>query len=281
MSAIALAATVSGGATMAPSVSAAAQGSPGTRACATTATATMVKSTRPTARRRMGRASCRISAQDVSWAAAKMSGGSGMSIIAERGEALVERSGTAKEKAAAFDDLSRLAAQWAKSHPPAKLAVSREGGLLKVTAQGPASLRTPEPNFYILGAKSFGRNSAFLMRTGFEQVRDVFTLLMGKPVVATRYSANLDFITPETGYLVDYELVPVGEGHPPYPASARWAEPSAAHAAELLRRVYENRDEARAVGGWAAARAREVFSVDAAAARMTARLAEIRRRTAS
>jgi thioredoxin reductase len=44
---------------------------------------------------------------------------------------------------------------------------------------GPETLRNPEPNYYILGAKSYGRNSAFLLRIGFEQVRDVFTLLTG------------------------------------------------------------------------------------------------------
>ena len=51
---------------------------------------------------------------------------------------------------------------------------------LTVSAQGPASLRNPEPNFYVLGAKSYGRGSNFLMRTGFDQVRDVFTLITGK-----------------------------------------------------------------------------------------------------
>jgi hypothetical protein len=54
------------------------------------------------------------------------------------------------------------------------------GDCLTVTAQGPDSLKTPEPNFYIIGAKSFGRNSNFLVRTGFQQVRDVFTLITGK-----------------------------------------------------------------------------------------------------
>jgi len=39
---------------------------------------------------------------------------------------------------------------------------------------------TAEPNFFVLGAKSFGRNSQFLMKTGFEQVRDVFALITGK-----------------------------------------------------------------------------------------------------
>ena len=48
-------------------------------------------------------------------------------------------------------------------------------------AAGPESLRNPEPGYYILGAKSFGRNSQFLLRTGFEQIRDVFTLIAGKP----------------------------------------------------------------------------------------------------
>jgi hypothetical protein len=48
-------------------------------------------------------------------------------------------------------------------------------------ALGPAALKTAEPHFYVLGAKSFGRNSQFLMRTGFDQVRDVFTLIVGNP----------------------------------------------------------------------------------------------------
>ena len=55
------------------------------------------------------------------------------------------------------------------------------GDWLTVPSQGPATLRNPEPNFFLLGAKSYGRNSHFLMRTGFEQVRDVFTLIMNKP----------------------------------------------------------------------------------------------------
>jgi thioredoxin reductase len=54
------------------------------------------------------------------------------------------------------------------------------GDCLAVPSQGPAALRNPEPNFFILGAKSYGRNSNFLLRAGFEQVRDAFTLITGK-----------------------------------------------------------------------------------------------------
>jgi hypothetical protein len=51
---------------------------------------------------------------------------------------------------------------------------------LAVPPQGADALRNPEPNFYILGAKSYGRNSNFLLRNGFAQVREVFSLIAGK-----------------------------------------------------------------------------------------------------
>jgi thioredoxin reductase len=61
-------------------------------------------------------------------------------------------------------------------------ALLKHGGdCLTLPAQGANTLRNPEPNFFILGAKSYGRNSNFLLRTGFEQVREVFTLITGKP----------------------------------------------------------------------------------------------------
>jgi len=44
-------------------------------------------------------------------------------------------------------------------------------------SQGADTLVNPEPNFFILGSKSYGRNSSFLMRVGWEQVDDVFSLL--------------------------------------------------------------------------------------------------------
>lgn len=51
---------------------------------------------------------------------------------------------------------------------------------LQVAGGGPAVLKTTEPGYYVLGAKSFGRSSNFLLRAGFEQVRDVFALITGK-----------------------------------------------------------------------------------------------------
>ena len=61
-------------------------------------------------------------------------------------------------------------------------ALLKQGGgdCLSYAGVGPAALKTPEPNFFILGAKSYGRNSNFLLKSGFEQVRDVFALITGK-----------------------------------------------------------------------------------------------------
>jgi thioredoxin reductase len=48
---------------------------------------------------------------------------------------------------------------------------------------GPAALVNPEPGFFILGAKSFGRDARFLLRHGFEQIPDVFALITGRSEV--------------------------------------------------------------------------------------------------
>jgi hypothetical protein len=62
----------------------------------------------------------------------------------------------------------------------AALLKSQGGDCLTTPPVGPAALRNPEPNFFVLGAKSYGRGSNFLLRAGFEQVRDVFTLITGR-----------------------------------------------------------------------------------------------------
>ena len=69
------------------------------------------------------------------------------------------------------------------SQGPMKLAAGllqqESADCLAQTGAGRDTLINPEPNFYILGTKSYGRNSHFLLRIGFEQVRDVFQLITG------------------------------------------------------------------------------------------------------
>ncbi len=47
------------------------------------------------------------------------------------------------------------------------------GDCLDQVSHGVDILRNPEPNFFILGAKSYGRNNQFLLRVGWDQVSEV------------------------------------------------------------------------------------------------------------
>ncbi len=57
----------------------------------------------------------------------------------------------------------------------AKLLGETTADCLTQTSHGGDVLKNPEPNFFILGSKSYGRNSNFLLRVGLEQVREVLT----------------------------------------------------------------------------------------------------------
>jgi glycosyltransferase involved in cell wall biosynthesis len=99
---------------------------------------------------------------------------------------------------------------------------------------------------------------------------------LGKPVIATGYSGNLDFMTPENSLLVDYRLVPIGAGADPYPADARWADPDVQHAASLMRGLFDDPERARRLGATGAADIRRTHSPSAAGQIMRRRLEAIR-----
>ena len=67
---------------------------------------------------------------------------------------------------------------------------------------------------------------------------------LGKPVIATAYSGNLDFMTTMNSYLVDYVTGSVPPGCEPYPIGTPWAEPDLDAAAEAMRLVFEQPAEA-------------------------------------
>ncbi|MGC1513570.1 MAG: glycosyltransferase family 4 protein [Acidimicrobiales bacterium] len=69
-------------------------------------------------------------------------------------------------------------------------------------------------------------------------------MTLGKPVIASRYSGNLDFMNEENSFLVPTTPVAIPAGTPIYPDSTRWAEPDVAVAAQLLRRVVDDPEAA-------------------------------------
>ena len=69
----------------------------------------------------------------------------------------------------------------------ATLMGSGAADCLAQPALGVDALRTPEPRFFVLGIKSYGRNNTFLLRVGWEQVAEVFAALdseLRQPAVA-------------------------------------------------------------------------------------------------
>jgi glycosyltransferase involved in cell wall biosynthesis len=101
-------------------------------------------------------------------------------------------------------------------------------------------------------------------------------MLMGKPVIATNYSGNVDFMNEGNSLLVPYELVPLGRSIPPYDAELLWAEPSISQAASMMRRVFDEPEWARELGAKAKASSEGTLSIEAAGRRVAQRIAEIR-----
>ena len=67
---------------------------------------------------------------------------------------------------------------------PIKLAAALLGetsrDCLAQSSHGIDALRNPEPGFFILGAKSYGRDSRFLISVGLRQIQDVFDAIGGQ-----------------------------------------------------------------------------------------------------
>jgi hypothetical protein len=100
-------------------------------------------------------------------------------------------------------------------------------------------------------------------------------MVIGKPVIATGYSGNVDFMNNENSYLVDYTIGRVGPDCEIYPPDGEWADPSVEHAAELMRRVFSEPAEAAAKGEKAAADVGSLLSASATGRRMRDRLAQL------
>jgi glycosyltransferase involved in cell wall biosynthesis len=98
---------------------------------------------------------------------------------------------------------------------------------------------------------------------------------LAKPVIATQYGGNVDFMTKTNSYLCPYKRSRVGPGSEPYPPTAEWADPDIAQAASLMRHVFTHRAEAEQRGKIAATDIQENQSAAACAHFIKQRLAAI------
>jgi len=111
-------------------------------------------------------------------------------------------------------------------------------------------------------AEGFGRGMAEAM-------------YLGRPVVATGYSGNLDFMNEANSCLVQYELTEVGEGQYPHAKGQVWAEPNIDDAVSHMVRLLDDRDWGRRLGQIASRHLRVHFSYRAIGLRYKQRLDEI------
>jgi len=100
-------------------------------------------------------------------------------------------------------------------------------------------------------------------------------MALGKPVIATDWSATTDFVHAEHGCPVGYRLVPVGRDVGPYEAWQRWAEPDVDEAAGWMRRLADDPAASREIGRRAAAFMAANFHPRHAGERMRRRLIEL------
>ena len=103
----------------------------------------------------------------------------------------------------------------------------------------------------------------------------------GVPVIATSWSAQCDFMTPENSYPLPVEELVPARARCPYYAGSNWAEPSYPHLRRLMRHVFENQAEARSKGERAAREMLAAWTWEKAAAKIIARLDQIKQGTDS
>lgn len=74
------------------------------------------------------------------------------------------------------------------------------------------------------------------------------SMYLGKPVIATGYSGNLDFMNKDNSLLVNFNLVELDKNYGPYEKGNVWAEPNVVEASELMRWVFDHRNDSRILG---------------------------------
>jgi glycosyltransferase involved in cell wall biosynthesis len=95
---------------------------------------------------------------------------------------------------------------------------------------------------------------------------------LGRPVIATRYSGNLEFMDDSCARLVDSREIATERSYGPYPRGTRWGEPDIDQAAEAMRALFRDADARATLGTRARARIEQDLSPWVVGARLEALL---------
>lgn len=103
------------------------------------------------------------------------------------------------------------------------------------------------------------------------------SMKLGKPVIATAYSGNMDFMTARNSYPIGYRLTTLEQDFGPYMKGAQWADPDLDEAASVMKRIVENPAEGRERGQTAHDEVARDRHPDVTGAFVKTRLEKIRR----
>jgi len=100
-------------------------------------------------------------------------------------------------------------------------------------------------------------------------------MLFGKPVIATGYSGNIDFMSEADSFMVPYRMVAIDRAHGPYKAGCHWADPDLDYVCDIMRYVERNREAAAEVGARAKTSIRQILAPATIGKSVQARLQEL------
>lgn len=102
-------------------------------------------------------------------------------------------------------------------------------------------------------------------------------MILAKPVIATAYSGNMDFMDVNTAFNVNYRLIPLSEGEYPYWKGQVWADPDLDQVAHFMTMLVDDPNLGREIGRRASAHMRKHFGYRPSGLRYRSRLDDIKR----
>ncbi|QEH66975.1 glycosyltransferase [Cellulosilyticum sp. WCF-2] len=110
----------------------------------------------------------------------------------------------------------------------------------------------PYKNIYIV-AKTLSQNEVYSLINSCDALISLHrsegfglsmaeAMYLGKPAIATNWSGNVDFMNAENSCVVDYKLIQLDKDYGPYKAYQKWADPDTKHAAQYMKKLYEDKE---------------------------------------
>jgi glycosyltransferase involved in cell wall biosynthesis len=103
------------------------------------------------------------------------------------------------------------------------------------------------------------------------------SMSLGKPVIGTAYSGNMDFMNAANSCLIGYQLIDVLPGTYPHADRQVWADPDVDQAAYFMRRVANDAAFSKSIGQAAEATVRQSFGTASIGARVREELERVQR----